>query len=55
MVRDSGLLSEGYLHLSYRGLIFGRAYFCGGGGGALIIKGILHYNRKPYFWYMDNV
>ena len=27
-----GLLSEGYLHLRFGGLIFGRAYFFGGGG-----------------------
>ena len=26
-----GLLSEGYLHLRFGGLIFGRAYFRGGG------------------------
>ena len=25
-----GLLSEGYLHLRFGGLIFGRAYFWGG-------------------------
>ena len=27
-----GLLSEGYLHLRFGGLIFGRVYFGGGGG-----------------------
>ena len=29
-----GLLSEGFLRLRFGGLIFGRAYFGGGGGGA---------------------
>ena len=34
-----GLLSEGYLHLRFRGLIFRRAYFFfGGGGGRLLAK-----------------
>ena len=39
-----GLLSEGYLHLRFGGLIFGRAYFFFGGGGGLII-GILRYSN----------
>ena len=30
-----GLLSEGYLRLRFGGLIFGRTYFGGGGGGLL--------------------
>ena len=46
-----GLLSEGFLHLRFWGLIFGRAYFWEGffflffffGSGGLII-GILRYN-----------
>ena len=38
-----GLLSEGYLHLRFEGLIFGRAYFfyfffCGGGGGGGLLS-----------------
>ena len=36
-----GLLSEGYLRLRFGGLIFGRTYFGGGGGGLII--GILRY------------
>ena len=33
---SEGLLSEGYLHLRFGGLIFGRAFFFwGGGGGSL--------------------
>ena len=36
-----GLLSEGYLHLRFRGLIFGRAYFGGGGGLLSEFYGIL--------------
>ena len=38
-----GLLSEGYLHLRFGGLIFGRAYFFFGGG---VIFGILRYTRS---------
>ena len=43
-----GLLSEGFLRLTFGGLIFGRAYFFlffGGGGGGLII-GILRYSSQ---------
>ena len=36
-----GSLSEGFLHLRFGGLIFGRASFCGGGEGLII--GILRY------------
>ena len=45
-----GLLSKGYLHLRFGGLIFGRAYgiylfifLWGGGGGEGVIIGILEY------------
>ena len=31
---QEGLLLEGYSHLRFGGLIFGRAYFFLGGGGA---------------------
>ena len=37
------LLSQGFLLFRYGGLIFGRAFFLGGGGGGLII-GILPYD-----------
>ena len=44
-----GLLSAGFLRLIFRGLIFGRAYFLGGGGGGLLsefygIRNKLHPN-----------
>ena len=38
-----GLLSEGFLHLRFGGLILGRAYFFLGGG---LVIGILRYVRK---------
>ena len=35
----SSLLSEGYLHLKFEGLIFGRAFLLGGGGvGGLLLE-----------------
>ena len=46
-----GLLSEGYLRLKFGGLIFGRAYFRGGGGG-LIIR-ILRYKLNNKGCYCD--
>ena len=37
---------EGYLHLRFGGLIFGRAYFFFGGGGGGLIIGILRYSTR---------
>ena len=39
------IFTEGYLRLRFGGLIFGRAFFLGGGVGGGLIIGILRYSR----------
>ena len=41
-----GLLSEGFLRLRYGGLIFGRAYFSWGGGGAYYRNFTVFHNKN---------
>ena len=45
-----GLLSEGFLGLRFGGLIFGRAYFGGGGGG--LLSEFYGYLKKSSFQYI---